>query len=61
MIHLILAASLLSQAPTTPSPEPVGPRLTLRAALERAFQLSPSAIRAEDEIEAAEAQRVSTK
>lgn len=61
MIHLILAASLVSQAPTPATPEPAGPRLTLRAALERAFQLSPSAIRAEDEIQAAEAQRAATR
>jgi outer membrane protein len=61
MIHLILAASIASQAPPAPSPEPLGPRLSLRAALERAFQLAPSALRAEDEIEAAEAQRVATK
>jgi outer membrane protein len=59
MIHLILAAGLASQNPAAaPPPSKV---LTLRAALERAFVLSPSAIRAEDEIEAAEAQRVATK
>ncbi|MBX7183858.1 MAG: TolC family protein [Vicinamibacteria bacterium] len=61
MIHLILAASLASQAPTAPAPEAAAPRLTLRAALERALKVSPSAIRADDEIEAAEAQRVATK
>lgn len=61
MIHLILAASILGPAQTSPAPETAGPRLTLRAALERALKLSPSAIRAEDEIEAAEAQRVATK
>ena len=59
MIHLILAASLGAQAPAAPAL--AGPRLTLKAALERAFQLSPSVLRAENEIEAAEAQRVATK
>jgi len=59
MIHLILAAALANPAQTFPEPGPA--RLTLRAALERAFLLSPSALRAEDEIEAAEAQRVATK
>jgi outer membrane protein len=38
----------------------VAPRLTLRAALERAFLVAPSALRAEDEVEAAEAQRAAT-
>ena len=61
MIHLLLATVLASQAAAAPAPDPAGPRLTLRKALDRAFQLSPSAIRAEDEIEAAEAQRVATK
>ncbi len=59
MIHLILAAALAGQGPD-PAP-PAAARLTLRAALERAFSLSPAALRADDEIEAAEAQRVATK
>ena len=59
MIHLILTAVLLGQtlAPAAAAP----PKLTLRAALERAFALSPAALRAADDIEAAEAQRVATK
>ncbi len=61
MIHLILAASLATQAPAPPAPATAPTVLTLRAALERAFVLSPSAIRAEDEIEAAEGQRVATR
>jgi|CXWL01.1.fsa_nt_gi outer membrane protein len=59
MIHLILAAALLGQAPAPADVVP--PKLTLRAALERAFALSPASLRAVDEIEAAEAQRVATK
>jgi outer membrane protein len=58
MIHLILAATLLGQTTAAPAPEGPGKRLTLRAALERAFAVSPSAVRAEDEIEAAGAQRI---
>jgi outer membrane protein len=61
MIHLILAATLLGQTTAAPAPEGPGKRLTLRAALERAFAVSPSAVRAEDEIEAAEAQRIATR
>jgi len=59
MIHLILAAALSGQAPVPAEAAP--PKLTLRAALERAFALSPASLRAVDEIEAAEAQRVATK
>ena len=59
MIHMILAAALLGQAPAPA--EPSSPRLTLRAALERAFLLSPSAVRAQDEIRVATAQRDATK
>lgn len=55
MIHLILAATFFVQA------EPAAPRLSLRGALERAFQLSPAAIRAVDEVSAAAAQRDATK
>lgn len=59
MIPLILAAFL---AASSPAPvEPAVPRLTLRSALERAFLMSPSAVRAEDEVAAAEGQRVATK
>jgi outer membrane protein len=61
MIHLILATTLLGQATTAPVPEAAGKRLTLRAALERAFAVSPSAVRAADEIEAADAQRIATR
>ena len=61
MIHLILAAGLASQAPLPSVPESTGPRLSLRAALDRALAQSPSALRADDEIEAAEAQRAATK
>lgn len=59
MIHLILIAALVSEAPV--QTEPALRRLSLRAALERAFEVSPAALRAEDEIQAAEAQRVATK
>ncbi len=59
MIDLILAAGLLAQAPTPTEPGP--PRLTLRAALDRAFLLSPSGLRAQDEVGAAIAQRDATK
>ncbi len=59
MIELILAAGLLSQAPAPTEPGP--PRLTLRAALDRAFLLSPSGLRAQDEVGAAIAQRDATK
>ncbi|MBP9946102.1 MAG: TolC family protein [Vicinamibacteria bacterium] len=59
MIQLILAVAVVSQGPNPTVP--ASARLTLRAALERAFAVSPSALRAEDEIEAAEAQRVATK
>lgn len=59
MIQLILAAALASQAPAPP-PTP-GPRLTLRAALDRALQLAPAAIRAQDEIDAAVGQKEATK
>ena len=59
MIQLILAAALASQGPDPVAAAPA--KLTLRAALERAFALSPAALRAEDDIEAAEAQRVATK
>ncbi len=59
MIHLILAAALAAPAPTAEAQ--TAPTLTLKAAIERAFALSPAALRAEDEIEAAEAQRVATK
>ncbi len=59
MIHVILAAALLGQA--LGPPEPASSRLTLRAALDRAFLLSPSAIRAQDEIRVATAQRDATK
>lgn len=59
MIHLILAAALSSQPAVPPSPP--ANRLTLRAALERAFQLNPNALRADEEIKAAEAQRIGTK
>lgn len=59
MIHLILAVALSGQ-PAAPQ-DAAPPLLTLRAALERAFALSPAALRAVDEIEAAEAQRVATK
>jgi len=59
MIQLILAVAVVSQGPNPTVPVPA--RLTLRAALERAFAGSPSALRADDEIEAAEAQRVATK
>ena len=59
MIHMILAAALLGQAPAPA--EPSSPRLTLRAALDRAFLLSPSAVRAQDEIRVATAQRDATK
>ena len=59
MIQLILAAALASKGSNPQAP--VSPKLTLRAALERAFAASPSALRADDEIEAAEAQRVATK
>jgi outer membrane protein len=60
MIHLILAAAisdpvLLQQPPGAPAV------LTLRAALERAFQMSPAAVRAVDEIDAAVAQRNATR
>ncbi|MEO8360912.1 MAG: TolC family protein [Vicinamibacteria bacterium] len=58
MIHLILAAALSSQPALPPL---AAPRMTLRAALERAFQLNPNALRADEEIIAAEAQRVGTK
>jgi outer membrane protein len=61
MIHLILAAALSSEPPLQTQPGPLPPRLTLGAALKRAFELSPASLRAEDEIEAAEAQRVATK
>ncbi len=59
MIHLILAAGLLSQAPTPAEPGPR--RLTLRAALDRAFLLSPAGLRAQDEVAAAIGQRDATK
>ncbi len=59
MIDLILALALAGQAPAVPEPAPL--RLTLRAALDRAFLLSPSALRAQDEIGAATAQRDATK
>jgi len=59
MIHLILAATLV--APAQAAEAQTAPTLTLKAAIERAFALSPAALRAEDEIEAAEAQRVATK
>ncbi len=59
MIHLILAATLAGQAAS--SAAPAVPRLTLRAALDRAFLLSPSALRAQDEIGAAVAQKDATK
>ena len=59
MIHLIMAAALAGQCLETGAPAPG--RLSLRAAIERAFALSPAALRAADEIEAAEAQRVATK
>jgi outer membrane protein len=59
MIHLILAATLA--APAQSAEAQTAPTLTLKAAIERAFALSPAALRAEDEIEAAEAQRVATK
>lgn len=61
MIPLILAASLAGAAPAPPPPEALAAPLTLRAALERAFSLSPAALRAQDEIEAAEAQRLATR
>ena len=59
MIHLILALALVSQAPAPTEPGPA--RLTLRAALDRAFLLSPSALRAQDEVGAATGQRDATK
>ena len=59
MIHLLLAAALETQV-LQPS-EAAKPRLTLRAALDRAFQVSPNALRAQDEIDAAVAQRDATK
>ena len=59
MIHLILAAALAATAPAVEVQ--TGPTLTLKAAIERAFAVSPAALRADDEIEAAEAQRVATK
>ena len=59
MIHLILAATLA--APAQAAEAQAAPTLTLKAAIERAFALSPAALRADDEIEAAEAQRVATK
>lgn len=61
MISLILAAALA--ADTAPLPEaPSAPRvLTLKAALERAFAKSPAALRAEEEIKAAEATRLATR
>ncbi len=58
MIHLLLAAALQTNAPL-PSEAPPR-RLTLRAALDRAFQLSPFALRAQDEVDAAVAQRDAT-
>jgi outer membrane protein len=61
MIQLMLLAALAAIETQGRSEPTVPPRLTLKAALDRALQLSPSAIRAEDEIEAAEAQRVATK
>ena len=61
MIHLILAAALTSQAALSAAPPAPTPRLTLRAALDRAFAQAPLVLRADDEIEAAEAQRVATK
>ncbi len=59
MIHLILAATLAASAQAAEAQ--TAPTLTLKAAIERAFALSPAALRAEDEIEAAEAQRVAVK
>ena len=59
MIHLILAATLA--APAQAAEAQAAPTLTLKAAIERAFALSPAALRADDEIEAAEAQRVAVK
>jgi len=59
MIPLLLAASVLSQSSQPVEAAP--PRLTLRAALERAFVVSPAAVRAQDEIGAAIAQKDATK
>lgn len=59
MIHLILTAALAAPGPAAEAQ--AAPSLTLKAAIERAFALSPAALRADDEIEAAEAQRVATK
>lgn len=59
MIHLILAVAFVV-SPAQAS-EPGANPLTLRAALERAFLVSPRALRAQDDIRAAVAQKDATK